>query len=137
MHEGAPCFLHWRQLRQHVVGSHQVAFQMPYSRGCDEFYERLQNVLFTLGDIELNAVHNATASVLHVPRELEVMAIIWESLNAKAELACMHRDGHCHAAVKWYVHHLPKPMETLTLCESKADPRWQRVNEGRPPKDRS
>ena len=25
--QGATCLLHWRQLRQHVVGSHQVAFQ--------------------------------------------------------------------------------------------------------------
>ena len=90
-----------------------------------------------LGDFELNAVHNATADVLHVPRELEVTVTIWESLNAKAELACMHRDGHCHEAMKWYIHHLPRPMKTLTLCESKADPRWKRVTEGRRPKDRS
>ena len=110
---------------------------MPYSRGCDEFYERLQIVLFTLGDIELNAVYNTTADVLHVPRELEVMTREWESLNPKAELARMHRDGDCHEAMKWYVHHLLKPMKTLTLCESKADPRWKRVNEGRRPKDRS
>ena len=27
-----------------------------------------------------------------------------ESLNAKAELARIHRDGNCHEAVKWYVH---------------------------------
>ena len=138
MHEGTPCLLHWRQLRQHVVGSHQVAFQIPYSRGCDEFYERLQIVLFTLGDLEYECrLQPLTADVLHVPRELEVMAMEWESLNAKAELARMHRDGHCHEAMKWYVHHLPKPMKTLTLCESKADPRWKRVNEGRRPKDRS
>ena len=30
----------------------------------------------------------------------------WASLNAKTELAYMHRDGHCHEAVMWYVHHL-------------------------------
>ena len=74
--------------------------EMPYSRGCDEVSERLQIVLFTLGDLDLNAVYNATADVLHVTREL-VMAMEWESLNAKAALACMHRDGHCHEAVKW------------------------------------
>ena len=51
----------------------------------------------------------------------------WESLNAKAELARMHRDGHCHQAVMWYAHHLPESMKTLTLCESK----------GRGPKNRS
>ena len=33
--------------------------EMPYSRGCDEFSERLQIVLFTLGDLELNAVYDA------------------------------------------------------------------------------
>ena len=64
-----------------------------------------------------------TADVLHVPRELEVMAMEWESLNAKAELARMHRDGQCHVGMKWHVHHLLKPMKTLTLCESKAVPR--------------
>ena len=61
--------------------------EMANSRGCDEFSERLHIVLFTLRDPELNAVYNATADV---PRELEVMAREWESLNAKAELARMH-----------------------------------------------
>ena len=37
--------------------------EMPYSRGCDEFSERLQIVLLTPGDPELNAVYNATADI--------------------------------------------------------------------------
>ena len=37
--------------------------EMPYSRSCDEFSERLQIVLFTLRDPELNAVYNASADV--------------------------------------------------------------------------
>ena len=78
-----------------------------------------------------------TADVRHVPRELEVMPREWESLNAKAELACMHRDGHCLEAVMWYVHHLLEWVKTLKLCESKADPRWKRATEGRRPKNRS
>ena len=45
------------------------------------------------------------------------MARKWESLNAKAELARMHRDGHCHEAVMWYVHHLPESMMMVdTSC---------------------
>merc|ERR1711916_129174 len=75
--------------------------EVPNSRSCDEFsveeLQRLQIVLFTLRDPELNAVYNGTADVRHVPRELEVMAREWESLNAEAardpELARMHRDG--------------------------------------------
>ena len=34
----------------------------------------------------LNAVYNGIADVLHVPRELEVMAKEWVSLNAKAQV---------------------------------------------------
>ena len=53
----------------------------------------------------------------HVPRELEVTAREWESLNAEAardsELACMHRDGHCRKAMMWYVHHLPESMKEV------------------------
>ena len=78
-----------------------------------------------------------TADARHVPRELEVMPREWESLNAKAELARMHRDGHCLEAVMWYVHHLLEWVKTLTLCESKADPHWKRATEGRRPKNRS
>ena len=59
----------------------------------------------------------------------------WESLNAKAELARMHRDGHCHEAVMWCVHHLPELMKTPR--PKQADPRWKRVTEGRRPKERS
>ena len=40
----------------------------------------------------------------------------WESLNAKAEVARMHRHGHCHEAIVWYC-----PLENVcrsTLKES-------------------
>ena len=43
----------------------------------------------------------------------------WESLNAKAELARMHRDGHCHEAVMWYVHH-PESMKIPSGKQSHA-----------------
>ena len=49
------------------------------------------------------------------------MAKEWESLNAKAapdfELARMHRDGHCHEAVMWYVHRHPESMKAPTLFQ--------------------
>ena len=83
--------------------------ETPNSRSCDGFSERLQTVLFTMGDPVLKPVYNANADVWHVPREL-VMVREWESLNAKPKLARVHRDGHCHEAVLWCVHHLPEPM---------------------------
>ena len=57
--------------------------EMPNSRSCNEFSERLQIVVFTLGIPELNAVYNAIADVLQKPRVLEVMARGWESLNVQ------------------------------------------------------
>ena len=44
---------------------------------------------------------NTTVDVFTYARVLEVMPRVWESLNAKAELARMHRDGHCLEAVMW------------------------------------
>ena len=35
----------------------------------------------------------------------------WESLNEKAELARMHRDGHCHETMVWY-----RPLEDVVAC---------------------
>merc|ERR1711920_916074 len=36
----------------------------------------------------------------------------WDELNLMArespDLMRIHRDGHCHEAVMWYVHHLPE-----------------------------
>ena len=89
--------------------------EMPNSNCFDEFSERLQIVLFTLGDSVLNAVYNTTADVLHVPRVLEVMARGWESLNAKAEVARVHRDGHCLEAMMWY-----RPLEDFGRWQTHA-----------------
>ena len=41
--------------------------EMPNSHSFDEFSERLQIVLFTLRDPELNAVYSGNADVSHVP----------------------------------------------------------------------
>ena len=101
--------------------------EMLNSRRCDEFSEHLHIVLFTLGDPELNAVYNTTADVLHVPPVLEVMARGWESLNAKAELARMHRDGHCHEAVRWYVH-----LRILVACRSTLEESYRRATTQEP-----
>ena len=117
--------------------------EVPNISSFDEFSERLQIVLFTLGNLELNAVYDAypggkswdevpdhtgsgkkfhrnvisgvdfTADVRQVPRELEVLPREWESLNAEAEPVRKNRDGHCHEGVMWYVHHLPESLKEV------------------------
>ena len=79
--------------------------ETPNSRSCDGFSERLQTVLFAMEDPVLNPVYNANADVWHVPRGLGVIAREWVSLNAKAEVARVHRD------VMWCVHHLSEADE--------------------------
>merc|ERR1712070_454155 len=50
-----------------------------------------------------------------IQKDIAAMAKEWEQLNKEAaatpELARMHRDGHCHEAVMWYVHHLPESVK--------------------------
>ena len=51
----------------------------------------------------------------------------------------MHRDGHCHEAVMWYVHHLPESMKrrcdeekvTCASCHSAVYPtNWRWCSDG-------
>ena len=56
--------------------------EMPNSRSCDGFSERLQTVLFTMGDPVLNPVYNANADTWHVQRELVMAGSAYASQRA-------------------------------------------------------
>merc|ERR1719203_1193335 len=94
--------------------------EAPNSRDCDTFtVEELQNIqimLFMLRDPELdNVYHNAKDARRMRHDDIKAMTAEWEELNSAAatdpDLARMHRDGHCHEAVMWYVHHLPQTVK--------------------------
>merc|ERR1712107_163514 len=93
---------------------------MGNSRDCDTFtVEELQNIqimLFMLRDPELDNVYRDANDARRMRHDdVKAMAAEWEELNkaaaADADLARMHRDGHCHEAVMWYVHHLPEKVK--------------------------
>ena len=46
----------------------------------------------------------------------------WESLNAKAELARTHRDGHCHETMVWY-----RPLEDVVACSPTLEESYPRA----------
>ena len=50
------------------------------------------------------------------------MARVWVSLNAKAELARMHRDSHCHETVVWYC-----PLEDVVACSPTVEESYRRA----------
>merc|ERR1711988_1367286 len=53
------------------------------------------------------------------PEVLSDLTSSWAGLNSLAEdhadyrMARVRRDGHCHEAVMWYVHHLTQDMKQL------------------------
>jgi len=74
--------------------------------------QQFQRLLFSLRDPELDSVYQKTNDNrrLRLVSEKE-----WAELNALSakdpELAAIRRDGHCHEAVMWYVHHLPEKVK--------------------------
>ena len=51
----------------------------------------------------------------------------WESLNAKAELARMHLDGHCHGTMVWYC-----PLEDVVACSPTLEESYRRATTQEP-----
>merc|ERR1712032_833532 len=93
--------------------------QAPNSRDCEEFtveeLQKTQITLHLLRDPQLNEVYHDAQDARRIKHDIHTMAEEWEALNTEAakdpELARMHRDGHCHETVMWYVHHLPQDMK--------------------------
>merc|ERR1712151_106080 len=93
----------------------------PNARDCDEFtveeLQKLQVQLYVLRDTKLDGVYHGTPDKRRIQKDIQTMAIEWEELNELAakdpELARMHRDGHCHETVMWYVHHLPQSVKEV------------------------
>jgi hypothetical protein len=93
-----------------------IVKQVPKSRNCEDFtveeLQRIQLTLFMLRDPELDTIYQQSHDNRRIQQDIAALSKQWEELNAEAakdpELARMHRDGHCHEAVMWYVHHLPQ-----------------------------
>lgn len=90
--------------------------QVSNTRKCEDFtvesLQRIQLTLYMLRDPQLDDIYQKSQDNRRIQSDVAAMSKQWEELNAEAandpELARMHRDGHCHEAVMWYVHHLPE-----------------------------
>merc|ERR1719265_564483 len=93
----------------------------PKSKNCDLWtMEELQHLLISLlmlRDSGLNDLYHETDDNRKINKDIQQLVQEWEELNKLAstdpDLARAHRDGHCHEAVMWYVHHLPEDMKDL------------------------
>ena len=76
--------------------------------------QQLQATLFLAREATLDDIYQGTADNRRMRLALDDMSSSWEKLNALVEEDLGHRpaahailrDGHCHEAVMWYVHHL-------------------------------
>lgn len=101
----------------------------PNSRECDSFaveeLQQLQAQLLSLRDPQLDDVYQTTTDNRRLRKDVQSMLAEWKELNTvaatDAELSKIHRDGHCHEAVMWYVHHVPETLKQV-LRESIALP---------------
>merc|ERR1711865_654187 len=93
----------------------------PQSKDCDlwtmEELQQLQISLLMLRDSGLNDLYHETDDNRKINKDIQQLTQEWDELNKLAstdpDLARAHRDGHCHEAVMWYVHHLPEDMKDL------------------------
>ena len=83
------------------------------TRPCEEWaveeLQQLQAQLYLLRHAEYDAVYTAANDSRALGASLDALQADWAGLNAAAAasgLDEMHRDGHCHEAAMWWVHHL-------------------------------
>jgi len=86
----------------------------PKTRECDswavEELQQLQILMLLLRDPALDQIYQNGTDNRRLRRSVKELQSQWKEINAVAskdpELKRIHRDGHCHEAVMWYVHHL-------------------------------
>jgi len=91
----------------------------PRSLNCEQWtvheLQELQMRLLLLRDPQLDEVYHQAQDSRQIRKDLGKISEEWEELNELAksdmQLARAHRDGHCHEAVMWYVHHIPESLK--------------------------
>jgi hypothetical protein len=98
-----------------VLNGHLVKI-FPHTRQCKDWsveeLQEFQEELYKYRHHNFDELYNATSDNRRMRfASLEEHRSHWKSLNAIAiklgQLKDMHRDGHCHEAVMWLIHHVP------------------------------
>ena len=93
-------------------------------RSCASFsaeeLQKLQGLLYLARDESLNDVYEAADDNRKLRASMEDLIESWEKLNKmvkehsdSSRLSEIQRDGHCHEAVMWYVHHVTEDMKEI------------------------
>jgi len=85
-----------------------------------EEIQQLQALLYLARESQLDTIYHASSDNRRLRHDtLKDLESNWRSLNELANgnpdkrMQQIRRDGHCHEAVMWYVHHLSQEMKEL------------------------
>jgi len=104
-------------LNKWLIGSSAV-------KPCDQWsakeLQELQGLLYLSRNSELDNIYHQTNDNRRLLADVDTMKADWAGLNdlvhkhsRKSEMHTVQRDGHCHQAVMWYVHHLNEDVKRL------------------------
>lgn len=88
----------------------------PCEQWTTEDLQQLQATLYMLREESLDDVYQKANDNRRIRATLSELEKTWQSLKSQAtseKLQSMARDGHCHEAVMWYVHHLSTESQQL------------------------
>jgi len=91
---------------------------------CDSFsakeLQQLQATLYLSRNSDLDQIYQQTKDNRRLLADIDTTKADWAALNQlvqdhprKQEFHAVQRDGHCHQAVMWYVHHLNEDFKRL------------------------
>jgi len=75
--------------------------------------QRFQAMMMMLKSAELNDLYMASGDARALRGDEDTHGFRWERLNNLASILGaedVQRDGHCHEAVMWFVHHVPETL---------------------------
>merc|ERR1712137_150090 len=89
----------------------------PTTKACDQWraeeLQQFQSLMLMMRSSELDDVYRASGDRRQMRGDESEHGERWERLTKLASdlggnFEKMHRDGHCHEAVMWFVHHVPE-----------------------------
>merc|ERR1711959_300509 len=92
--------------------------QYPNTKECDQWkveeLQQFQTLMLMMRAPEMDDVYRTTSDRRQLRGDEEAHGKRWEELTKLAsslggDHQKMHRDGHCHEAVMWFVHHISEP----------------------------
>lgn len=94
------------------------------TKDCDSFnvteLRQLQAILYLLRDTRLDDIYQTSADNRRMRHSMEDLEEHWQELDHAIEghtpdhpIHSLQRDGHCHEAVMWFVHHLTEDVKEL------------------------